>query len=178
MANNGDNSFLEIEQKPVLNKSEIFSVLQNERRRMTLEMLRSEGPKSLRDISEAIARIESGSPMPMSNVRKSIYVSMLQTHVPKMETMGIVAYNRESDKLELTPASEGVTYYLESVKKGDLPWSHFYLGVSILSIVGTFTIAFNNVAWIYAISWMIFISAVFLISSVVHVNRMKLYKKK
>jgi predicted transcriptional regulator len=176
MVNNKNEALLEIEQKPTINKSDIFSVLQNERRRMMLEILHKDGPKSLRDISEAIARIESNSNEPVSNVRKSIYVSMLQTHVPKMENMGIIAYNRNSDRLELTPAAKGVTYYLETVTKGDIPWSHFYLGFSIVSAVGTFFIV-SNVKWTSGTYWMVFINVVFLVVSTVHVSRMKHYKR-
>jgi len=178
VVNNDSEALLEIEQKPAINQSEIFSVLQNERRRMMLEILHKDGPKSLRDISETIARIESDSNEPVSNVRKSIYVSMLQTHVPKMENMGIIAYNRDSDRLELTPAAEGVTLYLETVKKGDIPWSHFYLGFSIVAVMGTISIAFNFVKWIYSIYWLVFTNVIFLGASIVHVNRMKHYKKK
>ncbi|WP_321418870.1 winged helix-turn-helix domain-containing protein [uncultured Methanomethylovorans sp.] len=178
MINNDNEAFLEIEQKPFINKSDIFSVLQNERRRMILEILHKDGPKSLRDISEAIARIESKSNEPVSNVRKSIYVSMLQTHLPKMENMGIIIYNRDIDRLELTPAAEGITFYLEPVKKGDIPWSHFYLGFSTISIVGTFFISFNFPKSVYSIYWMVFTNVIFLVTSIFHVNKMKYYKRK
>ncbi len=178
MVNNDNEAILEIEQKPAINKSDIFSVLQNERRRMMLEILHKDGPKSLRDISEAIARVESNSNEPVSNVRKSIYVSMLQTHLPKMENMGIIAYNRDSDRLELTPAAEGVTFYLETVKKGDIPCSHFLLLFSIVSFIGTILIVYNFTKWNYSIYWMVFINLIFLAASMVCVNRMKHYKRK
>ena len=83
-------------QQVQLSKSDIFGILQNDRRRYVLEILRSKGNQSVRSLSEEIARLESGEDDPKSTLRKSVYVSLLQTHIPKMESLGVINYNRET----------------------------------------------------------------------------------
>lgn len=117
------NSQRSVQTQPQLSKSDIFGVLQNDRRRYVLEFLRTQGSQSVRSLSEEIARVESQTEEPKSNVRKSIYVSLLQTHIPKMESRGIITYNREQDIVELLPASRDFDVYMETVKKGDIPWN-------------------------------------------------------
>jgi hypothetical protein len=58
---------------------------------------------------------------PKSSVRKSIYVSLLQTSIPKMESLEIINYDREHDTIELLPAARKFDIYMETVKKGDIP---------------------------------------------------------
>lgn len=151
-----------------LSKSDIFGILQNDRRRCILELLRDKGSQSVRSLSEEIARIEAGSEEPKSNTRKSIYVSLIQNHIPKMESMGIVIYNREQDYVELLPTSHNFDIYMETVKKGDISWSQFYLGFSILAIFGNIAIYKGYIEWISGFRWMIFVSLIFLSSSLVN----------
>ena len=158
---------------PQLSKSDIFGVLQNDRRRCVLELLRSQGSQSVRSLSEEIARLESGEADPKSNVRKSIYVSLLQSHIPKMESLGIVTYNREQDLVELLPTSHDFDIYMETVKKGDIPWSHFYVGLSTLAVVGSLTIYSGLIELISSSQWMLFISTIFFASSMAHMRHVR-----
>ncbi|MCC4771432.1 hypothetical protein FXV91_15055 [Methanosarcina sp. DH2] len=148
-----------------LSKSDIFGVLQNDRRRHVLELLRSQGNQSVRSLSEEIARLEAETEEPNSNVRKSIYISLLQTHIPKMESLGIITYNREHDTVELLHAVHDFDIYMETVDKGDISWSQFYLGLSILAIGGSLTILSGLIEWISSSQWMLFVSIIFLVSS-------------
>ncbi|KKG93748.1 DUF7344 domain-containing protein [Methanosarcina mazei] len=157
-------------QQVQLSKSDIFGVLQNNRRRCVLEILREQGNQSVRSLSEEIARLESGEDDPKSTVRKSIYVSLLQTHIPKMESLGVINYNRESDFVELLPAARNFEIYMETVPKGDIPWSHFYVGLSALAVVGSVTIYAGLFNWITDSQWMLFISGLFMVSSLAHMR--------
>ncbi len=156
-----------------LSKSEIFGVLQNDRRRCVLEILRKQGNQSVRSLSEEIARLESGEADPKSSVRKSIYVSLLQTHIPKMENLGVINYNRENDFVELLPAASHFDIYMETVPKGDIPWSQFYVGLSTLAVVGSVTIYLGLLEWITSDQWMLFISGLFMVSSVAHMRHVR-----
>ncbi|WP_269851807.1 DUF7344 domain-containing protein [Methanosarcina horonobensis] len=149
-------------------KSDIFGVLQNDRRRYVLEILHNKGSQSVRSLSEEIARLESGIEEPKSSIRKSIYVSLIQTHIPKMESLGVIVYNREKESVELLPASRNFDIYMETVKKGDIPWSQFYLGFSVFTILGSVIIHEEVIEWISSSQWMLFISLAFLASSTVH----------
>ncbi|MDY0129511.1 MAG: hypothetical protein RBR63_04935 [Methanosarcina vacuolata] len=164
------NSQRSVQTQPQLSKSDIFGVLQNDRRRYVLEFLRTQGSQSVRSLSEEIARVESQTEEPKSNVRKSIYVSLLQTHIPKMESLGIITYNREQDIVELLPASRDFDVYMETVKKGDIPWNQFYLGLSTLAVVGSITIFAGLIQWISSLQWMLFTSITFFVSSAVHLR--------
>jgi len=151
-----------------LSKSDIFGILQNDRRRNVLELLRNKGSQSVRSLSEEIALLEAGNEESKSSIRKSIYVSLLQTHIPKMESLGIVTYDREKDCVELLPASRKFEVYMETVNKGDIPWSQYYLGISVLAVFGSIMIFEGLVKWVSNYHWMFFISLIFLISSVIH----------
>jgi hypothetical protein len=162
-----------MQMQPQLSKSDIFGVLQNDRRRYVLEFLRTQGSQSIRSLSEEIARVESQTEEPKSNVRKSVYISLLQTHIPKMESLGIIAYNREQDTIELLPASRDFDVYMETVKKGDIPWSQFYLGLSALAIVGSVTIFTGLIQWVSSLQWMLFTSITFFVSSAAHLRHVR-----
>lgn len=160
-----------VQGQPQLSKSDIFGVLQNDRRRCILELLYKQEKLSIRSLSEEIARMESGAKEPNSNVRKSIYISLLQTHIPKMESLNLITYNREKDSVELLPAARDFDFYIETVKKGDIPWSQFYLGLSTLAVFGSFAILTELVKWITSSQWMLFISIIFLASSLAHMHQ-------
>jgi hypothetical protein len=170
------NSQITVQTQLQLSKSDIFGVLQNDRRRCVLEILRSQGRQSIRSLSEEIAYIESQTKEPKSSVRKSIYVSLLQTHIPKMERLGIVAYNREQDIVELLPASHNFDIYMETVEKGDIPWSQFYHGMSIFVIISSLLICIGAVNRISSYKWMFFTNGLFMVASIVycrHVHKLK-----
>jgi hypothetical protein len=173
----GDN-FLEIKaniqnHQAQLSKSDIFGVLQNDRRRCVLEILHKQGNQSIRSLSEEIARLESGEDDPKSTIRKSVYVSLLQTHIPKMESLGIINYSQENDFVELLPAASNFDIYMETVKKGDIPWSHFYIGLSILAVVGSVTIYLGLLKLVTSNQWMLFISILFMVASIVHMRHVR-----
>jgi hypothetical protein len=156
-----------------LSKSDIFGVLQNDRRRNVLEILREQGNQSIRCLSEEIARLESGEADPKASVRKSIYVSLLQTHIPKMESLGVIICDRENDCVELLPAACNFDIYMETVKKGDIPWSHFYIGLSTLAVVGSVTIYAGLFKWVTSSQWMLFTSSLFMASSIAHMRHVR-----
>lgn len=160
-----------------LSKSDIFGVLQNYRRRCVLEILREQGNQSIRSLSEEIARLESGTDDPKSSVRKSIYVSLLQTHIPKMENLGVLIYDREHDNVKLLPAASNFDIYMETVEKGDIPWSHFYIGLSTLAVVGSVTIHAGFFKWVTSSQWMLFTEVLFLFSSIAHMRHVHKLEK-
>ncbi|MDO9517733.1 MAG: hypothetical protein Q7J10_06740 [Methanosarcinaceae archaeon] len=170
--NNASQVQMSAQLYPKLSKSDIFSVLQNDRRRCVLELLNSDGSQSLRTMSEAIACMESGTAEPMSSVRKSIYVSLLQTHLPKMESLGILTFDKFEDKVELMPAAADMKVYLETVEEGNIPWSHYYMGLSLFAILGSGAVSFELITWLTGMQWALFISFVFLASSIMHVRHM------
>lgn len=160
-------------QQVQLSKSDIFGILQNDRRRYVLEILRSKGNQSVRFLSEEIARLESGEDDPKSTLRKSVYVSLLQTHIPKMESLGVINYNRENDFVEHLPAASTFDIYMETVPKGDIPWCQFYVGLSTLAFVGSVTISAELFTWVSSEHWMLLTSSLFMVSSLAHMRHVR-----
>jgi hypothetical protein len=115
---------------------EIHDVLRNDRRRMVLELLGdADEPVTSRELSEAIAARETDSDPPPRNVRQSVYISLQQTHLPKLDGLGIVDYD-ESTK-EVTPATNAPTVgvYMEVVPKYGLAYSEFYAALGVLGVL-------------------------------------------
>ena len=163
-----NNPYVSVQTQQQLSKSDIFGVLQNKRRRYILEILREKGEQSVRSLSEEIACLESGVKEPKSNFRKSVYSSLHQTHIPKMESLKIITYNRSTDTVELLPISHDFDVYIETVKKGDIPWSQFYFGLSMLASAGSLVILTELIKWVTSSQWMLFTDTVFIICSLAH----------
>ncbi|NJE30409.1 hypothetical protein E3E38_04995 [Thermococcus sp. 18S1] len=106
------------------------AILGNDRRMLMIEFLqKSDGRAELRDLVEYIAEKEGDTDR---RHRKSVYVSLMQTHIPKLEREGVVAFNHGVVTLLKIP--EDVTVYMEVVKKHDISWSAFYMGTSLIFI--------------------------------------------
>lgn len=115
---------------------DIHEVLSNSRRQHAIEILKASGGKlSARELSEKIAEAETGESPPPSNIRQSVYVSLHQTHLPKLDELGIVEYDSESKTIELLERAKEVNIYLETVSKYGLSWSEYYLAVSLLGLL-------------------------------------------
>ncbi|MFB6130362.1 MAG: hypothetical protein ABEJ28_06035, partial [Salinigranum sp.] len=113
-----------------LDPSEIHDVLRNERRRLVIERLRGgDGTEAVRDLAEHIAGIEAGETPPPRNVRQSVYVSLHQTHLPKLDKLGIIEYDSDAKEVELAGRAQDVAVYLEVVPRYGLSWAEYYLGL-------------------------------------------------
>ena len=103
-------------------------ILGNDRRMLLLEFLQNNNGKAeLREIVDFIAENEGQN---NRKHRKSVYVSLLQTHLPKMERAGIIKFDHNWVTLLRVP--EDVDVYMEVVSKHDISWSTFYSGISVL----------------------------------------------
>jgi len=120
----------------------IFEVLSNERRRYVLAYLkqRDHGRATLSTLATQVAAAENDVPpdrVPAQD-RKSVYVGLRQTHLPKMDQYGLVEYDRDRGEIELTETAEQAHTYMEYVPEHDIPWSYHYFGLS--AIMGVVTL--------------------------------------
>lgn len=116
-----------------LSDEDVHDVLSNRRRRLVLETLRQNGGRTtVRELSERIAEAESGESPPPRNVRQSAYVSLHQTHLPKLNQLDIIEYDEQAKTVQLADNDRVVAVYLETVPKYGLSWSEFYIGVGVL----------------------------------------------
>lgn len=113
-----------------------FEVLSNQRRRFVLHYLLQRGEAvELRELSEQISAWECG--VSVSSVthkqRKRVYTALRQSHLPKLEDVGIVEYDNARGVVEPTDAAEDFEIYVDVVAGNEIPWSEYYLGLGVLS---------------------------------------------
>jgi hypothetical protein len=119
-----------------LDEGTIHDVLRNDRRRRVLESLRDgDGVADVSDLAERIAATESGSDPPPSNKRQSVYVSLHQTHLPKLDELAVVTYDPDDRTVELLDRAEELEVYTEVVPEYGLSWGEFYFGWGLLGLL-------------------------------------------
>lgn len=98
-----------------LTKNEIFTILKNPRRRETLKYLeRNDGEADLSDTAEVLAAAENDIDVKAlsSKQRKRLYISLYQVHLPKMDDLGVLEFDKHRGTIELTEAGEILFPYL------------------------------------------------------------------
>ncbi|WP_135828744.1 DUF7344 domain-containing protein [Halorussus halobius] len=127
-----------------LDPGQIHNVLRNDRRRRAIKHLRrSEQPVSVDALSEHIASVETGESPPPRDVRKSVYVSLHQTHLPKLDELDIIEYDQRDQQIALRDRAEEVEVYMEVVPNEDISWATYYLGLSVLGVVSLLAVRFE-----------------------------------
>jgi len=65
--------------------------------------------------------------------RKRVYVSLYQTHLPRLSENGLVEYRRDEGTAQLTKQAERIDSYFAPHKSRTYPWHKYYISCSILS---------------------------------------------
>ena len=116
-----------------LEASEVHDILRNDRRRFAIKHLREQGGSlSVRDLSEEVAAVETGERPAPRDKRRSVYVSLHQTHLPKLDDLGIVEYDTDEKAVHLRDRAAQVTTYMEVVPRYGITWAEYYLVLGIL----------------------------------------------
>lgn len=121
---------------PRLSTEDVYEVLSNRRRRYAIHHLKqTDGPVDVSTLAEQVAAWENGKPVAEldSQERKRVYISLYQSHLPTLEKRGLVAYDDDRGIVELTDSIANAEVYLEVVAGENVPWSYFYLGLSLVS---------------------------------------------
>ncbi len=123
--------------KRSLDEGDIHDVLRNTRRRLTIDCLQEteDGQMSVRELSEQVAARETGETPPPRNKRQSVYVSLHQTHLPKLHKLGIVRYDDDSKVVYLQERVREVEVYMEVVPKYGLSWGEYYIAFAFLGML-------------------------------------------
>lgn len=119
--------------EPELTEDEIFEVLSARRRRYALEYVKQhDGPIELGELAEQVAAWENDTPVEevRSNERKNVYTALRQLHLPKMEEIGVVDFDKRAGTIALTEQADELDIYFEIVGHPDVPWSVYYAGLS------------------------------------------------
>ncbi|MFW6017597.1 MAG: DUF7344 domain-containing protein [Halapricum sp.] len=125
----------------------IFEVLKNERRRRVIQYLHeNDGPAELGTVAEHIAALENDKDESAISYdeRKRVYVGLYQCHLPKMDDMGVIDFNRARGRMELTDQAHHLDPYLQG-PVSRRPWYHYY-GAVVLGGFGMYAAVLTQVA--------------------------------
>ena len=93
----------------------VFEALKNPRRRTLLRRLdSSDGPMALGDLAEHVAAVENDKPVAAvtSKERKRVYVSLYQCHLPKLDSMQLVEFNKDRGRVAIGSCASHLDPYL------------------------------------------------------------------
>ncbi len=119
-----------------LSSDEIFSLLSNKRRRFILRHLKKEKqPVDLSQVVEEVAAWESDKPVEelTEDERKRVYVSLYQTHIPKLAAAGLINYEDVERTVELTDSANQIKPYIDDESTRP-DWYLYYLLVVTVSM--------------------------------------------
>ncbi len=120
-----------------LSQDMVFDLLSNSRRRFVLHYLeRADGPVRLSELAAEIAAIENEVSVEelTSQQRKRTYVSLYQTHIPKLQDAGAVSYDAETGTVELAAGAGEIGEYFQQ-QGTDRPWQYYYLTLAAIGFV-------------------------------------------
>ena len=117
-----------------LSKDELFRILSSSRRRYIIYFLHEEGkPVSLNDLATRIAAEENERPVEevTDSERQRVYISLYQTHLPKLEEAEIITY--DEDERIVTLSDETIRNgFFWMVPSETRPWYRYYAGLAAL----------------------------------------------
>lgn len=105
-----------------LTKCEIFDLLKNSRRRMVIRYLRRhDGSAELNDLAEHIAAKENDITVRelSSNQRKRVYIGLYQCHLPKMDSLGVIEYDKNRGTIKLQASVAQLLPYLDPLDESE-----------------------------------------------------------
>ncbi|MEZ3117165.1 hypothetical protein RYH80_14715 [Halobaculum sp. MBLA0147] len=129
-----------------LDDDTVFALVSNRRRRLLIALLCAcDGTVTIDDAAERVARAERGgesapgtdeSSEPTAQQVRSVYVSLYQTHVPRLSEHGVVAYDREGRTVRLRQSPATRRLLAVSGLLDRRPWWLYYL----LTAAGVWTV--------------------------------------
>jgi hypothetical protein len=90
----------------------LFELLSNSRRRAVLYVLYTRGRETpLSELVDEVARLDRDGPERSVSdpERNRVYVSLYQTHLPKLDGHGLVTFDTDDRTVSLTPAADRAT---------------------------------------------------------------------
>lgn len=118
---------------------EAYEILKNSRRRQTLEFLEDRAdPADLGELAEFIAAEENDTTVASvtSKERKRVYVGLYQCHLPKMDKMGIVEFDKNRGTIEGTENGRSVLTHHKHETQSPLRWLLVYLALAAIGFLG------------------------------------------
>lgn len=101
-----------------LGLDDVHDILKNERRRRILDHL-SERSWMLDDLAVSMASIENDKPERLidSQEKKRVYVACYQCHLPQLDGLGVIAWDKRSGQITRGPEYGGVRRLQTAVRE-------------------------------------------------------------
>jgi len=124
-----------VEEEPELSRDQMFDILSSSRRRYTLYYLRQQKePVQLTDLAEELAAWENDTTVEelSSQARKRVYVSLYQTHAPKLQEAGLITYDADTGEIALREDAPEVKPFISN-SDSESKWYQYYGAVALLN---------------------------------------------
>jgi hypothetical protein len=111
----------DIDETQDISMSEMFDILKNKRRRRVVNYLqKNDDVAVLNDLAERIAADENNIPINQlsSDQRKRVYIGLYQCHLPKMDAVGIVDYNKSRGLIKTSDNFDKIVSVIEQTNAG------------------------------------------------------------
>lgn len=134
-----------------LSRDDIFDLLSNRRRRFVVHALkRMEEPVELAELSTYIAawEVETEPEEVDYDDRRSVYVTLRRTHLPKMDEKNVLIFNDSEKTVKSTDTFSNIEVYVEVLHGKEIPWSLYYIGLAVVS--GLFLLAIITEAPVFS----------------------------
>lgn len=118
-----------------LSQDVVFELLSSPRRRYVLYLLReADEPVELTTLAEQVSAWENDVEVDeiTEQERKRVYVSLYQTHIPRLDEAGVVEYDQETGLVSLTKDARQIDSHLDT-GDGAVPWEWVYLFLAAVS---------------------------------------------
>ena len=135
--------------RDALSQDVVFDLLSSPRRRFVLYYLNQVDEEvEIGELADEVAAWENETDVDdlTSQQRKRVYVSLYQTHVPKMEDAGIIEYDSDRGTVALADQAEDISAYL-SREEESRPWQRYYLALAAVSALFYAAVAFEVAAF-------------------------------
>lgn len=120
-----------------LTRDRVFDILSSPRRRYVLHYLRTEENQiQLTDLAEHVAAWENETTVEKlsSQDRKRVYVSLYQTHIPKLSEAGLINYDAESGIVTLASDVSEIDQFMGDQEE-EPPWYLYYMGLAVFNVL-------------------------------------------
>ncbi|MDS0282635.1 DUF7344 domain-containing protein [Haloarcula onubensis] len=95
-----------------IDETTVYEILSNERRRRCLKLLvDSDDVWAVRQLSERIAADVAGPSGSADDIYDSVYISLCQTHLPKLDDADLVVYDATAKTVTVGPAADALRRY-------------------------------------------------------------------
>jgi len=141
-----------------LTQGEVYDLLSNARRRFVISYLRDrDEPVELNDLSRDVAAWENDTDVENLTDQqiKRVYVSLYQTHVPKLSESGIVEYDQDSGEVALTSNVSTLDTYLPNSGGNGRPWQVVYAAIAVVGLAAYAAVSLlpEVLAWV-SLAWL------------------------